>query len=506
MRHINKKQSFNKITGMMLPVAIAIGLLAFLFINFYLNNQQYSELDSSIKEIVEVHMMEAMGGYVGEGAYGKPANATGVNTITRKTSTVAVALSAEDQNTIIESVLGVLEPKLYGKINSLSEVVQEKAVMELEEKLRETIEKTVEDKLTETVFFDEKEKTLLSNSIITIVEKDILAKLEENEEKSKAAIEVLRKNIELNIKGIEDVLKKYEEKLTTMNTDIKNLQTQVKNINVGNTVSSESLKKQLDALQNSYNEFQIRYAINLANTVQISSIVTNATDPVADSDAKILSGSAGYDLAKSLEKLRNDSEKNLQELNISINQGIATQIQDINKNIAGVDAKVDETKNQLSNDMNNIQGELKNNLTELESKTASKEELEREKQALEQALGDVESALKVQSKDDIEAAKQSLETAINTMGDNASKELQDAKNALENAMNQQQNNLSGELNGVKTALEGNISNIEVNITNLEEEISGLNNQITSINQRIQQMQDAQVTYQWNSEGVIITVP
>ena len=449
---------------------LILGIVLFVTANGIITGKQYKQMDNTVKEIVNVHLNEMLGNYVAE----KPQ----VHALEKNnTTTTAVSLLKEDQQAIIDSILGVLEPQIYKDMNSLSTTIKTAAIKELEKKLSQTIDSVVEEKLSETVIFNDQEKAILTNSIITVVEKDILAKIEQSKKKNEEAITILKQNIETNITNMENILKDYETKLYSMKTSMNTMETQVEAMNVENNASMDALKKQLEALKASYNSFQKEYAVNLANTVMLGSIVADITDPEGNRDDKVLAASVGYQLDQKIADLRTDAEKKLNDLAINITENIEQQINVMDQKLA-----------------------------ELEAQAATKAELEAAKASLETADNTIKDLLTKEEADRIAAiedARAALEEAITTAGTNASDQLKQAKDELQQLIDenvQDINTIDEALQNAQTAIEDNKTAVDRDVTVINNNISLMSNDITNLQQNLQQISDGQPIYTWSTEN------
>lgn len=455
----------NGITKILLWICLLV--VSFFVGKRFVDDKQTVLMDEEITYKVETKLKDYLDTYMTKDTQ------SGITVSTLTKETAAINLTPEEREIIIESITGVLEPKLYSQMGSISDTIQKNAVIELEKKLSESINTVVDTKLAETVVFSEDEKTLLENSIITVVEKSILEELKKSENKNTAAIEVLKDNINTNITRIENVLQKYEAKLESMNSTIQKLETQVNQQNVSDNSNVSSLEKQLGLLQESYSEFQKQYAINLANTLLMSNMITSLDD-ITDPDKQVLSASVGQELANQLIQFKTENNTKLAELELCLNEDIKEQINSMDKRVL------------------TIEQELKNNLMELESKTATKEQLEKEKQLLQNALQATEQALSSQTEENINKAKEALEKTVNELGDTTSEELKEAKKALEEALASNQADTTQEFTNIKTAISNDVNTTNAKIAGIEDEINELNNTVTDIKSKLNVL-DSKVT-------------
>lgn len=476
------KEIIKVILFIVIPLGLVLGMLA----NHSITEKQYRKMNTTVKEIVEVHLEEILNDYVGE----QPQ----IEFLEKTTSnTTAVTLTKENQQTIIDSVLGSLQPKIYKEINSMSTTIQQKAVSELEERLTETIDTVLKEQLSETVVFTDNEKQILTSSIITVVEKDILTKLEESEAKNEKAIETLKKSVEINIKNMEDLLKDYEAKLLTMKTSISNLQNQLNSINVDNTNSSGVLQKQLNALQTSYSSFRKEYAVNLANTLKLGNIVTDITNPENLTDTNVLAASAAYSLDTKIADLQIDTEKKLNDMAVNVTGNIEQQI------------------NILDMKLISLEEQYTDNYDELKAQSATKEELEEAKKSLESADGTIKELLKKEEDDRIAAindAKNALEQAIDLSGSNASDALKQARDELQRLIDENISDISTidtALQNAQLAIINNKSALDNEIANINNRILNMSNDITNVHRSVQQIVDSQPIYTWETDGVSTTL-
>lgn len=457
-----KKFGFTKtIRQVFIPfIVVCIGL-AFMLC-FAMNSEK--KVTHEIKEMVQYTMED----YLSE--FGV-SNVT-VNTLEQPTTSSntenITTLSKEEQQAIIDSVVGTLEPKMYKQINSSSENMRQQIVSELEIKLDQSITETIETKLSETVVLSEDQKKLLIDNTAIIVETKFMEKLRENSEKNAEAVSTLERSISNNITKIESTLNSYDAKLQSMENSINELKTVAKQMNVSNAGSVTNIEQQISVLQNGYDSFRKEYITHIANALTVTNLVNDlTTEPSADTD--VMSAKAGYKIYSEFKTFKAKMEEDLVQMGIDINQDIMNQINQLNRSIISMGKRIDELEISMSD-----------NLEELETASATKDSLEQVKRSMESALNSTKIALETQSSADLEAAYNQLEAAINEAGDRASQDLLDAKDLLNNALNGTAQEAEQALNAAKSALESDIGNVNLKIQEVDAKISEINSTITSI--------------------------
>lgn len=480
----------------------AIAIIALLVANYGMTASIYKTMNQTVKETVQVEMQDLLGDYTPEQVI-KTLEQTSTEDINSGVLSQIDYLTDEDKADIVEGVLGVLKPTLLEKLSSSEESVREEVLTSLESTITEKVNTVIENSDLGSTSLTSDEKTILTDSIVSIVESQILKTLSEETSTTTETLNTLEKHVQENVTKIETTLNTYKTEITELQTTIEKIEKELEGQGTLDASKVDEMSKQLTELKSKYNTLVDQYSGHASNALMVSNIITNlTTKPASD---MVLSAEAGYTMNQNL-------------INVTNSLASFTKVTEENLKLLGVDIAEFKLKTQQSLDA--IEAKTENNqaaIADLESKKADYEDMT---EKLNEANSDITNAksemlgkindlqtteetarnlqIKAIMKDEVERVLATLNGVINDIGtENASTELIEKRNNLSNILTKLESNsdevtidnVQEAIDAANTAIIENQSAISRKIASIEQNISNLQNGITTLNESVVSIQN-----------------
>lgn len=475
----------------------AIAIIALLVANYGMTASIYKTMNQTVKETVQVEMQDLLGNYTPEQVI-KTLEQTSIDDINAGVLSQMEYLTDEDKADIAEGVLGVLKPTLLEKLSSSEESVREEVLTSLESTITEKVNTVIENSDLGSTSLTSDEKTILTDSIVSIVESQILKTLSEETSTTTETLNTLEKHVQENVTKIETTLNTYKTEITELQTTIEKIEKELEGKGTLDASKVDEMSKQLTELKSKYNTLVDQYSGHASNALMVSNIITNlTTKPASD---MVLSAEAGYTMNQNL-------------INVTNSLASFTKVTEENLKLLGVDIAEFKLKTQQSLDA--IEAKTENNqaaIADLESKKADYEDMT---EKLNEANSDITNAksemlgkindlqtteetarnlqIKAIMKDEVERVLATLNGVINDIGtENASTELIEKRNNLSNILTKLESNsdevtidnVQEAIDAANTAIIENQSAISRKIADMDGEIGQLSNDLSTLGGRV----------------------
>lgn len=481
----------------------AIVIIALLVANYGMTASIYKTMNQTVKETVQVEMQNLLGDYTPEQVI-KTLEQTSTEDINAGVLSQIDYLTDEDKADIVEGVLGVLKPTLLEKLSSSEEAVREDVLTSLENTITEKVNTVIENSEIGSTTLTSEEKTILTDSIVSIVESQILKTLSDETSTTTNTLNTLEKHVQENVTKIETTLNTYKTEITELQKTIETIEKELSSQGTMDASKVEEMSKQLTELKSKYNTLVDQYSGHASNALMVSNIITNlSTKP---SSNMVLSAEAGYtmnnQLTKVTERLTNfqsDTTANFEELGIDINTLREQTQQKLNTLRGDLDDLKEETTNNIE-EINRKKADL-SSLQETNDKLeAASSQIAGVKSDMEQQIANVQSSeeatrnlqIKAIMKSEVERAIDTLNGAISDAGENATEDIKEARNNLNDILAKLEGNsdevtvaeVQNALDMANQAIANNQSAISQKITSIEQNIKDLDNNITNLSGKV----------------------
>ena len=475
----------------------AIAIIALLVANYGMTASIYKTMNQTVKETGQVEMQDLLGDYTPEQVI-KTLEQTSTEDINSGVLSQIDYLTDEDKADIVEGVLGVLKPTLLEKLSSSEESVREEVLTSLESTITEKVNTVIENSDLGSTSLTSDEKTILTDSIVSIVESQILKTLSEETSTTTETLNTLEKHVQENVTKIETTLNTYKTEITELQTTINKIEKELEGQGTLDASKVDEMSKQLTELKSKYNTLVDQYSGHASNALMVSNIITNlTTKPASD---MVLSAEAGYTMNQNL-------------INVTNSLASFTKVTEENLKLLGVDIAEFKLKTQQS--LEATEAKTENNqaaIADLESKKADYEDMT---EKLNEANSDITNAksemlgkinalqtteetarnlqIKAIMKDEVERVLATLNGVINDIGtENASTELIEKRNNLSNILTKLESNsdevtidnVQEAIDAANTAIIENQSAISRKIADMDGEIGQLSNDLSTLGGRV----------------------
>lgn len=410
----------------------------------------------TVSEDVSTYLGKALDPYIEE-----------IKTLSKTNTGTQTDEFTEEQKKNISAVAAASSSDILSTVTKMIDVSESKSLQNMETKLQEEIN-TILDEGEVTASLSNDDREVLTDSITTIVENNVLKTLQEKNTANSKNIAAVQSSVNSKMDEMENKLKTYDDKISQQEARLESLSKE----NSSNSGSNTELNAKLAEVQSTVSSLNTNYETFKNSALTVTNIVSSVDGETTNG---VLSASVGSDLNAKITAM----DENFNQISNSANS-LAAQISGVSSTVDALGSDLNETKasiGTLGTDLEAAKTSLKAQYEEAiktsDDATATKiQGLISEIEATQSDITTLSSNVLVGSD------KDALEAKINSDVQSISNNLSTTASSLDTKIGSVNDTLTNSLNSLATSLTNYTQSTDSTISTIQSEVTELKGKAT----------------------------